>query len=159
MPYPGFHSKRDQTDKPLPKQPSVQQDTAGQTETFFTRNVKLITFFICIGLFLAVLGPWSIPRIVEWVQQVRAEESQVLISESDVQAFVERGKALSWQDFEGYTYRVLIETDMYMCQYDVEGGRYYFWVTSEAKGRPIDSVLLVDTHNDYQQTEIKAYAP
>jgi hypothetical protein len=32
-------------------------DTKGQTETFFTRHVHLLTFLITIGMFLLVLGP------------------------------------------------------------------------------------------------------
>ena len=32
-----------------------QMDTAGKTETFFTRNVKLITFLICVAIILSPL--------------------------------------------------------------------------------------------------------
>ena len=32
-------------------------DTAGKTENFVTRNVKLITFLICMGVFLALFIP------------------------------------------------------------------------------------------------------
>lgn len=156
MPYPGFHHQRgkDKWDEPKPRRPV--EDTAGKTENFWTRNVRLITFLICMAVLLAVAGPWSIHRIAQWVAEVRAEQNEVLIPEQEVALLVERGAKLSWQDFEGYTAKVLIEKDMYMCQYDVEGGNYYFWVTSEAKGRPIDSVLLVDVQNDYSEREIKA---
>lgn len=36
---------------------AAYMDTKGQTETFFTRHVRLLTFLITIGMFLLVLGP------------------------------------------------------------------------------------------------------
>ena len=41
-------------------------DTTGKTETFFTRNVKLITFLICIAVFLGIFGPLSVFHIYRY---------------------------------------------------------------------------------------------
>ena len=41
-----------------PRKPKAEViDTAGKTENFFTRHVKLITFLTTVGLFLLVVGP------------------------------------------------------------------------------------------------------
>ena len=40
------------------------KDTVGKTENFFTRNVKLITFLICLGVFLAFFGPITVFTII-----------------------------------------------------------------------------------------------
>ena len=45
--YPGRQHK--------PKKEMI--DTAGKTENFFTRHVKLITFLVTVGLFLVIVGP------------------------------------------------------------------------------------------------------
>ena len=46
MPYPGFKNQRDENrDKP---RRALEIDTVGQTETFLTANVKLITFIVCM---------------------------------------------------------------------------------------------------------------
>ena len=47
-------------ENPYKKQPKVEEATVGQTETFVTRNVKLITFLVCVAVFLVFLGPLSI---------------------------------------------------------------------------------------------------
>lgn len=44
------HWKKDRADEPY------RTETA-KTENFFTRNVKLITFLVTVGVFLAVFGP------------------------------------------------------------------------------------------------------
>ena len=155
MPYPGFHSKREMTEKPAPRA-KKEQDTVGKTENFLTRNVRLITFCLCMAIALALIGPWSIPRLVEWVTQQKVDKDEVLLTEQDVERLIARGQALTWSDFSGYTSRVIIEKDMYMCQFDVQGGNYYLWVTSESRGRPIESVLLFDVKNGHEQREVFA---
>ncbi len=57
--YPGRPRK--------PKQEPI--DTAGQTENFFTRHVKLITFLVTVGLFLVVVGPILIFGVAQdWME-------------------------------------------------------------------------------------------
>ncbi|MBQ8212880.1 MAG: hypothetical protein IJZ80_02630 [Clostridia bacterium] len=51
------HWKKDRADEPY------RTETA-KTENFFTRNVKLITFLVTVGVFLAVFGPISCWRRV-----------------------------------------------------------------------------------------------
>ena len=51
-------------------------DTAGKTENFFTRNVKLITFLICIAVIFSLVlnigeitmgfGVWWVPYLYVW---------------------------------------------------------------------------------------------
>ncbi len=46
-------------------------DTAGKTETFFTRHVRLITFLICTGIFLILFLPMAIFGIdmaIDWAK-------------------------------------------------------------------------------------------
>lgn len=167
MPYPGFKKNRGreqstdewrhEEDKLLGKTPV---DTKGQTETFFTANVKLITAVVTIVVLLALIGPWSIFKIVEWYDATHEEATEVLISEQERERLVEKGPELNWVDFDGYTYKVIAEEQgYYICQYDVEGDRYYFWVTSKEKGSRVESVLLIDKENGYEETEIKDVAP
>lgn len=44
------------------------------TETFVTRNVRLITFLICMAVFLAIAGPWSVFRIRDAVLSYREDQ-------------------------------------------------------------------------------------
>ena len=56
-------------------------DTAGKTETFWTRNVRLITFLICITVFLAIFGPWSIHRIYQYVTEQADSRTEMTVSD------------------------------------------------------------------------------
>ena len=76
-------------------------DTAGQTETFWTRNVKLITFLTVVGLFLAIFGPWSIFRIRESILEKKALEGRITLEE--VVAFSELERDLYFSEFLSYT--------------------------------------------------------
>lgn len=169
MPYPGFKKNRDvekpqeesgvrswrdgvrQEDKPHSK----EVDTAGKTETFFSANVKLITAIITLSVVLALIGPWSVFQIKKWYEARQAEATEVLITEQALEDLVARGTKLNWVDFDGYTYKVIADEIVYICQYDVEGGNYYLWVTAPAKGSTVESVLLIDVQNGYEETELK----
>ena len=58
--------------------------------------------------------------------------------------------------FDGYDFEVIADDYAYICSYEVEGGRYCFWVTSAEYGSRVESVLLIDMQNGYTETEIKA---
>ena len=76
----------------------------GKTETFATRNVKLITFLVCLAVFLVFLGPLSIWRISEMVnakQEQEAIEAQMPISA--LLAVADKGADASWKDFRSFS--------------------------------------------------------
>lgn len=169
MPYPGFKKSRDtqpvEQDRAYKLGNDAEHvgrtrrapvDTAGKTENFFTANVKLITFIVTVAILLALIGPWSVFQIKKWYDANHVEEDVVLITSAELDALIARGPELTWRDFDGYTYEIIADSMVYMCQYDVEGGDYYLWVTSAKKGASIESVLLVDVKNGYEETEIKA---
>ena len=80
---------------------SKQIDTAGKTETFFTRNVKLITFLICIAI---IFSPFVIVYIKDTIEDKRlANRPEMTVDELVVIA--ERSKDLRRTDlskFEDY---------------------------------------------------------
>ena len=75
-------------------------DTAGETETFWTRNVKLITFLICLFLFLAFFGPVSVFHIVDCAQESREARNAMTVEE--VLTFADQRRSLSITQFEDY---------------------------------------------------------
>ena len=149
MPYPGFHKNRnDDMREDIPKKKQIVVDTAGHTENFFTNHVKLITFLVCIAIFLALFGPFSVFRIKEWVQAKQNEE--VLLTEADVARLVDKGGALRWSDFDGYTGKQVGQVG-YTYKYDVQGGKSFLYVSSAAKGGALESVLLVNVATGEQR--------
>lgn len=78
-----------------------QIDTKGKTENFFTRNVKLITFLICVAV---ILSPFVLTYIQDTIEDKRLEKRPTMTVDELVY-IAERGKDLRQRDldkFEGY---------------------------------------------------------
>ena len=89
-----------------------QIDTKGKTETFFTRNVKLITFLICVTI---ILSPFVITYIKDTIEDKRLEKRPEMTVDELV-LIAERAKDLRQRDFakfEGYC----TKTEMQGMQY------------------------------------------
>ncbi len=144
MAYNGYYSNRPQKEEKW----SPETDTAGQTETFVTRNVKLITFLVCLGVFLVFFGPWSVMRIMEWVEQKEMEQTitETALTYDELAEIVSRGKLLDWSYFEGHYYEDLWETGMVIREYSVmteDGEAFTLMVSAASTTAPLDSVLLI----------------
>lgn len=83
-----------------------QIDTKGKTETFFTRNVKLITFLICITV---IFSPFVVVYIQDTVEAKRLENRPEMTVENLI-AIAERGNDLRQRDLEKFVeYREEVE--------------------------------------------------
>ncbi len=146
MPYPGFDkSKRNTQSEPLAPPPREVVDTVGKTETFWTRNVKLVTFICCMAVIIAGMAAFGIFLHGE------TKQPDNLMTEEQMQALVEKGSLLTVKDFEPYPYSVMMEDVVSIYRYDVKGDNYYFIVTFE--GRELVSVYLTDTRT-YEKTTV-----
>lgn len=83
------------------KLPSSTAPKGSSTETFFTGNVRLITFLICMAVFLALAGPWSFFRIRDAVLEHR-ENRRTTMTVQDVLTLSESAKTLQLSDVEKY---------------------------------------------------------
>lgn len=167
MPYPGFKNSRGQNDESRPRsfgEPTGEDkprrtqkpDTAGQTENFFSANAKLITFIVSMVVILALIGPWSVFQIKRWMAaNEEAQQQEVLMTAEQLERIVARGSELTWADFDGLTYDVISEKTVYIRQYNSEDGNFYLLVTSLGEGTSVESVLLIDVANGYEETELK----
>jgi hypothetical protein len=157
MPYPGYKNKRETKDvQPEPirrEEGKAPADTVGKTETFVTRNIKLLTFIACMIVIVAAMAGFGIYRALHYGDLVPEPEN--LMTPEQMQTLVAKGGDLTWQDFHDYGFEVKGEDIVYIRRYDVQGGDYYLMVTSESEGTSIISVILVDL-NTYEQTEIFA---
>ena len=159
MPYPGSKKKRSQWNEEQKsdgwqEERKQEKESLGQTENFFSTHVRLITAVVTIAVLLALIGPWSVFKLMEWYDATHEEAVEVLIPIETLDRLVAKGPDLNWVDFDGYTYEVIAEKYAYICSYEVEGGRYCLWVTSAEYGSRVESVLLIDMQNG-TQTELK----
>lgn len=134
-------------------------DTKGETETFFTRNVKLITFLICLGVFLAIFGPISVFRIMDYIEEKSSKGSPM--TTEDVLSLAQRHDALYLSDFEGYEKGVETET-FYLI--DV-APHFIVSVSAASEDARIDHFTVTNTETDkkvdimaedYSEDELRA---
>ena len=89
-----------------------QIDTAGKTENFFTRNVKLITFLICITV---IFSPFVIVYIKDTIEDKRlASRPEMTVDE--LVLIAERSKDLRQRD--------LAKFDDYCEESEMQGMKY-----------------------------------
>lgn len=89
-----------------------QIETAGKTETFFSRNVKLITFLICVAI---ILSPFVITYIQD-VMETRREAELPKMTVDELVFIAERGNDLRQMDLSGY--------EDYREEIDMQGMKY-----------------------------------
>ncbi|MBQ9773229.1 MAG: hypothetical protein IJW30_01030 [Clostridia bacterium] len=109
------------------------QDTIGETESFFSRNARLLAFLISITVFLgvfiplALFGPWGLS---EWLESCASEDvEREEMTLDDVRAIAEKHKYLSMQALEPFereeyhgeemglkyvSYQITVEGDYYL---------------------------------------------
>ena len=131
MPYPGFDkSKRNTQSEPLAPPPREVVDTVGKTETFWSRNVKLVTFICCMAVIIAGMVAFGVFLHGE------TKQPDNLMTEEQMQALVEKGSLLTVKDFEPYLalcggedgYDFYTTIIRYWKEALVIGGRLYFEV-------------------------------
>ena len=89
-----------------------QIETAGKTETFFSRNVKLITFLICVAI---ILSPFVITYIQD-VMETRREAELPKMTMDELVFIAERGNDLRQMDLSKY--------EDYREEIDMQGMKY-----------------------------------
>ncbi len=80
-------------------------DTAGKTETFFTRHVRLITFLICIAVFLVTFVPlalWGPVNIFDLMRSCTEQETRVEMTVEDLESVAAKNKYLSIRDLDRF---------------------------------------------------------
>ena len=127
----------------------------GKKEGFFSRNIRIITFSICVVLILTVLGPWSVDMLVskhrESIFGSDMSDKQD-ITARDIVSLAERGDALTWSDFNKFNYNDLSydyrdsatnkKKTEYQREYSVDGMLTVKVIGSSLSGRP-SSVQLI----------------
>lgn len=127
-------------------EPQVDEiDTAGQTETFWTRNVKLITFLICVAVFLTVFGPMSVFRIAKYIEENRDEGEEMSVE--TVLELSNRHQALRLSDFKKYEKTISDGEDAILYFLTVEED-YLVMVGAESKKGYLTCFTVTDTRTD-----------
>ena len=73
-------------------------------EGFFQSHVKLITFIITVSLLFMLIGPFSVIRIVEMVEESRHFRDGETLTVEQIKIIANNKPMITWSDFDGYSY-------------------------------------------------------
>ena len=102
---------------------SSDYQTAKKTEGFFSRNVRLITFLICIGVFLVTFGPLLVLEAKNYFSDVQFRPKMPV--ENVIKLGEQNGKIREIQ-VSKYAYETKIMTDV--TYYYIEVEPYYLMI-------------------------------
>ena len=114
-----------------------QIDTAGKTETFFTRNVKLITFLICIVI---IFSPFVYVYIMDTIEAKRLENRPEMTVDELV-LIADRAKDLRMRDLDKY--------EGYLTETDIQGMKYAMYRIPVLHEKDLVLSISFDASMDY----------
>lgn len=109
-----FKKEKEQDTTVVSRDERGRPDTVGKTETFFTRHVRLITFLICLAVFLVFFGPISVFTIRSWIEE--KNDTRIPMTEEDLLALSQLDRKLYFSDIS----RFRGEKDINMQKYKVD---------------------------------------
>ena len=130
-----------------------QIDTAGKTETFFTRNVKLITFLICVAI---IFSPFVVTYIKDVIEEKRLEKRPDMTVE-ELFLIAQKGKDLSQRDlakYEGYCDKSEMQGMKYAMYHIPVADRFMLSVNFDAEQDHLMSLNLIDLENQPMKLDL-----
>ena len=120
----------------------LDDDTVStRKEGFFQSNVKLITFIITVSLLFMLIGPFSIIRIIETIEENRHYKDGATMTLDDIKDIAAYKTMISWSNFDDYGYEDQSTKNTKVREYYVEERGYFLVVRgSDKEGKYPDSV-------------------
>ncbi len=121
-------------------------ETTGKTETFFSRHVKLITFLICIGVFLAIFAPIAVLEAHDYLTglNLKTKPDMMLV---DVVRFSEQNGKVYAKQFEEFDCEIHKSGDTVIYSADIETC-YSFYAVADSSTGKVTAFYLTDKERD-----------
>ncbi len=133
--------------------PSRYEDTKGQTESFATRNVRLITFLVCMGVFLAAFIPLGVVGVSKFSDWIKNKELPAL-TVNDVVRFSEREDVIKLSDLTKYQGDVQDYAE-HDTVFVAEFGHYHVRAVANKSTEIVDVFIMIDTETGKQYDVLK----
>lgn len=126
----------------------MQAEETGRTENFFSRNVKLITFLVTLGVFLGVFGPLLVLEARQYTTTVK-DDTRPEMTLSDMIVLSEQKPLYA----EQLTRFACIESNAdgqntKVIRIEIDGGRYMAVATADAVTGIVVECLIQDMEGD-----------
>ncbi|MBE6634398.1 MAG: hypothetical protein E7620_08690 [Ruminococcaceae bacterium] len=135
-----------------------EEEVEETPESFASKHVKSITFFICLGVLLALIGPFSVFYLYEQYQE-RQAESGVEMTVADLVTLSRKGVALKLEDITVYR-GDWGENDLRIT-YSVMVDHYVLFAVHNKESKTLDFCLLTDAETgdsiDIRADDVQAF--
>ncbi len=84
-------------------EPRHEKNVKTSKEGFVSSHIRIITFIVCISLFLIFMGPWSIYRLQEKFSNKDVTDKEN-ITMNYVYGLSDKGGNVVWSDFKDFNY-------------------------------------------------------
>lgn len=131
-------------------------ETVGKTETFFSRNVRAVTFLIVLGLFLAFFGPFSVFTIGRMIER-RVNRKNTLTVEETLK-LAENPSAITFERLRKYNgrYNETDTVEVYYIEFD-----HYLILATRNKTTGALTALIENLDNgvriNLQKDDVRAF--
>ncbi len=114
-------------------------------EGFIQSHVKLITFIICMAVFL---GAATVIPLVHWLGERTVTGGEIPLELDDITAIAAKRQYISWDDFDNYIYTDQSAGDTRERVYMVSGTRFVVMVSGPKSDKKYpDTVMICDLDN------------
>ena len=133
--------------KPWKKEDSTYTSGAGKTESFLTRNAKLIAFLCTVGVFLALFGPLLVMGAREY--QGLGKDTRPQMTLGDIVRLSEQ-KPLYAEQLTKFACEenVAEEQNTLVILIGIDGGRYMVAATADTRTGIVIKCLMRDMDGD-----------
>ena len=106
-------------------------------------HIRLLTFLLCMAIFLGTLGPFSVFQIIRMVEQSK-QEQLIEITFADIQKLNESPGEIEWKDFGPFQSRTVTKSETFLClDYLMSDERFFLRVGGDIdKEKPIYIILI-----------------
>lgn len=151
---------REQKAQSSEQKAQAEDKTPTRRQSLWQTYPKLITFIICILVFLIFFGPYNIHRISEMIEEkINEVDDKTDISMYTVYLLADMGVEVSWVHFEKYNYTDIsykIDGKKYIKrEYPVGNTGYIIWVGGESTDKSPDYVYLIDFEGTGEVIDIR----
>ena len=131
------------SDEPVQRKKSLKD----RWDDFIFAHVKLIVFIAGVTVVVMLLGPFSVFRIAEWVEEAQKQaemQEKDALSMTYLRGLCDRGDPLLWRDMERFYYEDR-SSDTYCTWIIPVDDDYQVWIGGASTARTPDYVTLYDT--------------
>ncbi|MBQ3928335.1 MAG: hypothetical protein II710_06815 [Clostridia bacterium] len=102
-----------------------EEEASSPARQFVSAHIRLITFLVCLTMFLALAGPFSVIQIIRYTEE-RKEVAKPQVTMQVLEGLYKRSEKITWNDFKPYQSETVKQSTQYLAKnYWIPGDVYF----------------------------------